>query len=111
MAEDITRTTKPNDEEEQGRMDLLHHIYSLILDGEIHTAPINNPRRVLDIGEGTGIWAVDFADQYPSAEVMILVLYSQSGELQIRLPRFSTIALFVFSPYPKGPPKLSIRSR
>ncbi|QRD84128.1 S-adenosyl-L-methionine-dependent methyltransferase [Aspergillus flavus] len=47
----------PNDEEEQERMDLLHHIYSLILDGEIHIAPIKTPQRVLDIGTGTGIWA------------------------------------------------------
>ncbi|QMW32623.1 hypothetical protein G4B84_008054 [Aspergillus flavus NRRL3357] len=39
----------PNDEEEQERMDLLHHIYSLILDGEIHIAPIKTPQRVLDI--------------------------------------------------------------
>ncbi|KNG82513.1 hypothetical protein ANOM_009688 [Aspergillus nomiae NRRL 13137] len=41
----------PNDEEEQGRMDLLHNIYNLILDGEINVAPIKNPQRVLDIGE------------------------------------------------------------
>ncbi|KAE8383229.1 S-adenosyl-L-methionine-dependent methyltransferase [Aspergillus bertholletiae] len=51
-------------------MDLLHHIYSLLLDGEIHIAPINNPQRVLDLGTGTGIWAVDFADQYASSEVI-----------------------------------------
>ncbi|KOC12866.1 UMTA methyltransferase family protein [Aspergillus flavus AF70] len=42
----------------------------LILDGEIHLAPIKNPQRVLDIGTGTGIWAVDFADQYQSSEVI-----------------------------------------
>ncbi|KAE8151265.1 S-adenosyl-L-methionine-dependent methyltransferase [Aspergillus avenaceus] len=60
----------PNDEEEQDRMDLLHHIYNLILNGEIHTAPLKNPQRVLDLGTGTGIWAVDFADQYQSAEVI-----------------------------------------
>ncbi|KAE8347892.1 hypothetical protein BDV24DRAFT_146651 [Aspergillus arachidicola] len=52
----------PNDEEEQDRMDLLHHTYSLILDGEIHIAPIKNAQRVLIIGTGTGIWAVHFAD-------------------------------------------------
>ncbi|KAE8405888.1 S-adenosyl-L-methionine-dependent methyltransferase [Aspergillus pseudonomiae] len=60
----------PNNEEEQDQMDLLHYIYSLILDGEIHVAPIKNAQRVLDIGTGTGIWAIDFADQYASSEVM-----------------------------------------
>ncbi|KAE8354307.1 S-adenosyl-L-methionine-dependent methyltransferase [Aspergillus coremiiformis] len=60
----------PNDEKEQDLMDLLHHIYTLILDGEVHIAPIKPPQRVLDLGAGTGIWAVGFADQYPSSEVV-----------------------------------------
>ncbi|PLB36482.1 class I SAM-dependent methyltransferase [Aspergillus candidus] len=60
----------PNDEEEQDRMDLLHHIYNLVLDGQLHSAPIGeNPQRVLDLGTGTGIWAVDFADHYASSDV------------------------------------------
>ncbi|RSL46430.1 hypothetical protein CEP54_013850 [Fusarium duplospermum] len=67
----IIRFAKPNDEEEQDRMDLVHHIYSLILEGKLHLAPIgDNPQRVLDLGTGTGIWAVDFADERPSAEVI-----------------------------------------
>ncbi|KPM42793.1 hypothetical protein AK830_g3750 [Neonectria ditissima] len=61
----------PNDEEEQERMDLVHHIYTLVLDGQLHLAPISeNPQRVLDIGTGTGIWATTFADDHPSAEVL-----------------------------------------
>ena len=33
-------------------------------------APIReDPQRVLDVGTGTGIWCIDFADRYPSAEV------------------------------------------
>ncbi|OJJ42351.1 hypothetical protein ASPZODRAFT_77129, partial [Penicilliopsis zonata CBS 506.65] len=61
---------QPNDEDEQDRMDLMHHVYGMALGGDLHTAPINNPQRVLDLGTGTGIWAIDFADQYPSAEVI-----------------------------------------
>ncbi|KAL1845486.1 hypothetical protein Plec18167_001433 [Paecilomyces lecythidis] len=62
---------QPNDEEEQDRMDLVHHIYRLVLGGKLHLAPIPaNPSRVLDLGTGTGIWAIDFADEYPSAEVI-----------------------------------------
>ena len=54
--------TLPNDEEEQERLDLYHHIWLLILDGELFVAPLENPRKVLDIGTGTGIWAMDFAE-------------------------------------------------
>ncbi|KAJ4250118.1 hypothetical protein NW762_011928 [Fusarium torreyae] len=61
----------PNDEDEQDRMDLAHHIYSLLLDGKLFLAPLDpNPQRVLDLGTGTGIWAIDFADEHPSSEVV-----------------------------------------
>ncbi|KAF1811222.1 TAM domain methyltransferase [Eremomyces bilateralis CBS 781.70] len=61
----------PNDEEEQDRLDLMHHIYRLCLDGKLHLAPLKpDVQRVLDIGTGTGIWAIDFADEYTSAEVI-----------------------------------------
>ena len=44
-------------------MDLAHHIYGLLFKGELHLAPISkNPQRVLDLGTGTGIWAMDFAE-------------------------------------------------
>ncbi|KAF2649012.1 S-adenosyl-L-methionine-dependent methyltransferase [Lophiostoma macrostomum CBS 122681] len=49
----------PNDDEENDRLDLYHHLQTLRLDGELHLAPLVNPQRVLDIGTGTGIWAID----------------------------------------------------
>ncbi|KAJ5971211.1 Cytochrome P450 E-class group I [Penicillium vulpinum] len=60
----------PNDEPEQDRQDLLHHVRNLVLNGRLFRAPLdNNIQRALDIGTGTGIWAIDFADSFPSAEV------------------------------------------
>ncbi|KAL4778092.1 S-adenosyl-L-methionine-dependent methyltransferase [Aspergillus varians] len=60
----------PNDEQEQDRLDLSHHIHRMLLKGELKRAPIKNPARVLDIGTGTGIWAIDFADEHPESEVI-----------------------------------------
>jgi SAM-dependent methyltransferase len=61
----------PNDEKAQDNLDLFHHIFTLSLDGKLFLAPINpKPQRVLDLGTGTGIWAMDFADDYPSASVI-----------------------------------------
>lgn len=50
----------PNDDAEQERLDIIHHTYLLLLNGELHMAPIvPEPTRILDIGTGTGIWAID----------------------------------------------------
>lgn len=50
----------PNDETEQDRLDLHHHVFRLVLRGTLFRAPINSMdvHRVLDFGTGTGIWAV-----------------------------------------------------
>ncbi|KKK13992.1 UMTA [Aspergillus rambellii] len=59
----------PNDEVANALVDLAHHMYFLTLDGKLHLAPIENPQEILDVGTGTGIWAIDMADEYPSARV------------------------------------------
>lgn len=61
----------PNDEQEQDRLDFLHHIFLLILGGKLYDAPLDStPARVLDIGTGTGIWAIEFADENPGSLVI-----------------------------------------
>ncbi|KAF9870315.1 hypothetical protein CkaCkLH20_12162 [Colletotrichum karsti] len=51
-----------------------HHLFLRTLDDALGLAPPNydNSRlkRVLDVGTGTGIWAIDFADDHPEAEVI-----------------------------------------
>jgi trans-aconitate methyltransferase len=43
----------------------------MVLGGELYTAPLpSEPHRVLDIGTGTGIWAIEMADRFPMASVM-----------------------------------------
>ena len=38
----------------------MQHAISVRLFGGLAVAPVDKPRRVLDIGTGTGIWAIEF---------------------------------------------------
>ncbi|KAE9379673.1 S-adenosyl-L-methionine-dependent methyltransferase [Stipitochalara longipes BDJ] len=60
----------PNDEPEQAREDMKHAMFVNVCDSKLHFAPIKNPQQVLDIGTGTGIWAIDMGDEYPEASVL-----------------------------------------
>ncbi|KAK6359316.1 hypothetical protein TWF696_000477 [Orbilia brochopaga] len=52
-------------------MELFHQVYSLRLSGRLYLAPITqNPRKILDVGTGTGIWALEVGDLYPNAVVI-----------------------------------------
>ncbi|TPX18336.1 uncharacterized protein E0L32_011747 [Thyridium curvatum] len=61
----------PNDEAQNEALDIIHHVLTLSLDNKLHIAPLgDNIQKVLDIGTGTGIWAIDFADEHPNCEVI-----------------------------------------
>ena len=42
--------------------DLEHQLWLHTLSDELHLAPIKNPQHVLDMGTGTGIWAIQFGE-------------------------------------------------
>ncbi|KAH7137766.1 S-adenosyl-L-methionine-dependent methyltransferase [Dactylonectria macrodidyma] len=60
----------PDDEVEKERQDLVHHIYLLAHNQSLYQAPIDRLNQVLDVGTGTGIWAINFADRHPGAKVV-----------------------------------------
>jgi SAM-dependent methyltransferase len=65
------RYALPNDGQESERLDIHHALMRLCMGDKLFFAPIGaTPQRVIDIATGTGIWAIDFADEYPSAEVI-----------------------------------------
>lgn len=52
-------------------MDMTHHVFTLLLGGKLYLAPVpDNVKNVLDVGTGTGIWAIDFADTFPEASII-----------------------------------------
>lgn len=62
----------PNDENEQDRLDMQHAIYRYALDDRLYLAPVPKGQLhdVLDVGCGTGLWAMDVADENPEAQVL-----------------------------------------
>ncbi|KAK1994033.1 methyltransferase domain-containing protein [Colletotrichum falcatum] len=64
----------PNDDRENDRLDLQHNLILLTFDDRLGTAPPNDKGykvgRALDVGTGSGIWAIDFGDEHPEAEVI-----------------------------------------
>ncbi|KAG6173304.1 hypothetical protein E4U51_005739 [Claviceps purpurea] len=60
----------PIDEMEQSREDMKHAMLMMLTENKPFLAPIgDHPQKILDIGTGTGIWAIDVGDRYPSAKV------------------------------------------
>lgn len=86
----ITEYNLPNDGQENERLgittrrcswissysrnaDLQHHLFLLTFNDKLGLSPPNEreakTKRVLDLGTGTGVWAVDYADEHSEAEV------------------------------------------
>ncbi|KAF1842507.1 S-adenosyl-L-methionine-dependent methyltransferase [Cucurbitaria berberidis CBS 394.84] len=60
----------PNDEVQNDQLDIAHHMFLILLHQKLHLAPIKEPKSIIDLGCGTGIWCMDMADEHPGAEII-----------------------------------------
>ncbi|KAK5678551.1 hypothetical protein LTS10_008995 [Elasticomyces elasticus] len=64
----------PCDDAERDRLDAVHEaLYAAALGDRLHLATLRTGRlRILDIGYGTGKWAIQMKGRYPQAEVIAI---------------------------------------
>jgi hypothetical protein len=71
----------PNDEIENDRLDIQHELILTAMYGRLHLAPLKKDiQKVMDLGTGTGLWAIDFGsspfsklhEQVTNAYVLLL---------------------------------------
>jgi ubiquinone/menaquinone biosynthesis C-methylase UbiE len=59
----------PKDLDETNRLDFQHYMLRSFIKSN-YVAPIGQPRDILDVGCGTGRWAMDLATEFPRANVI-----------------------------------------
>ena len=50
--------------------------FVLLLKGKLFKAPVKNPQKVLDLGTGTGIWAIEFAEYIHQYTKILYISFS-----------------------------------
>jgi ubiquinone/menaquinone biosynthesis C-methylase UbiE len=60
----------PNDAEETLRLDELHYLYRCLLGRNVIVPIGRKPTNILDVGTGSGRWAIEVADEFESANVI-----------------------------------------
>lgn len=90
----------PRHPSEVDRLDVLHYATRAAMRGN-HAAPISQPRRILDVGCGTGQWAYELCAEFPAALVVGLDLMPSKPERPVNF-RFVQGNVLQGLPFPDG---------
>ena len=60
----------PDDDQERARLDLQHELLRATFGGSLYLSPLPDPRSILDVGTGTGVWGSDMVQQFPHAKLV-----------------------------------------
>ena len=88
----------PADLEETNRLDFQHYLLRYAFQG-LYAAPISHPGSILDVGTGTGRWAMEMAALFPRSQVMGLDIKpppadesTSPGGMDTRPPNYQFVA-------------------
>ncbi|KAL8859958.1 MAG: hypothetical protein Q9178_003507 [Gyalolechia marmorata] len=65
---------------ELDRLDLTHQKLKILLDNKLLLCPVQNPGRILDVGTGTGIWAIEYGTVSKRRRTQDIELIRLSGD-------------------------------
>ena len=95
----------PRDTEEINRLDFQHYMLRYAFQG-LYAAPIGQPASILDVGTGTGRWALEMARLFPRARVVGLDINPPPADqradqgVDVRPPNYSFVAANVLEGLP-----------
>ncbi|KAL0943553.1 umta methyltransferase family protein [Colletotrichum truncatum] len=74
----------PNDEPEMERLDIVHAMVVKAIGNRLFLAPLEKEKvhRILDVGTGTGIWAIEMADVFPNTEASFIIIGNDLSAIQ-----------------------------
>ncbi|HEY8325975.1 MAG: class I SAM-dependent methyltransferase [Ktedonobacterales bacterium] len=99
----------PADGEEVNRLDFQHYMLRFAFQGNF-AAPVGRPTSILDVGTGTGRWAIEMAQTFPDANVIGLDVKppamderaERRPDADVRPPNYTFVAGNLFEGLPFG---------
>ncbi|KAA1472014.1 S-adenosyl-L-methionine-dependent methyltransferase [Dentipellis sp. KUC8613] len=88
-------------EAEWNRLDQLHIGIRKYMNGKLTFAPLDNPQKILEVGSGSGAWAIQAAQMYPDAEIVAADMTSLPPRPLPKNLRFQK--LNILDPFPFQP--------